>query len=218
MPKNKKPNYKLNNGTLVAGVTTVLQTLAKPALIPWAWKLGKDGIDYREYLDEKANIGTLAHSMILEYFKDGEFIEFRGWETNDYSEEEFNQARKCFDKFAEWRGVSKKIKPLVVEKPFVSEVFEYGGTPDFYGEIDGKRVLCDFKTNPNVYDEMKIQLGAYYMLLKEHQLYVDKACIVNIPIEGKKARETFISIPTLEVGFKIFQHCLEIYQLKRRLK
>jgi len=209
--KKERQHYKLLDGTLVAGVTTILQVMAKPALIPWAWKLGKNGVDYREHLDEKANIGTLAHEMILAYYKN------EPRRNNAYSQEESDQALVCFEKFTEWES-QHNSKPILIEGSMVSEIFKYGGTPDFYGEIDGKLTLLDFKTNPNVYDEMKIQLSAYYMLLREHKKKVEKAGIINIPIEGKKAKETFISLDKLEVGFQIFKHCLEIYNLKRRLK
>ena len=56
--------YKTQDGEKVPSVTTVLNVLAKPALIYWAWDLGIKGIDYRKYRDDKADIGTLVHKQI----------------------------------------------------------------------------------------------------------------------------------------------------------
>ena len=36
--------YKIEDGTIVPGVTTVVGILNKPALVPWANKLGLEGI------------------------------------------------------------------------------------------------------------------------------------------------------------------------------
>ena len=60
--------YKLEDGTKVPGVTTVLGILNKPALVKWANNLGLQGIDSNKYRDEMADIGTLAHQMIVNYF------------------------------------------------------------------------------------------------------------------------------------------------------
>jgi len=208
MPKNKKPPYLLLSGEEVAGVTTILNIHNVEPLKWWANKIGKQGIDLRELLDEKANIGILTHSMVSNYFSG------KGVIVNDYPQE----AGLCFLKFRDWLEKYKSIEPIAIEQQFVSEVFKFGGTPDFYGKIDGALTLIDFKTSADTYETHIFQLGAYYMLLKENKKYVNRAGIVNLPIKGKTAKETFFNVATLEVGFKIFQHCLEIYQLKRRIK
>ena len=46
------------------GVTTVLNVMAKPALVPWANKLGLAGIDSSKYVDSLARIGSLIHYLI----------------------------------------------------------------------------------------------------------------------------------------------------------
>jgi len=209
--KNKKPPYLLLSGKEVAGVTTILNTYNVEPLKWWANKIGKQGIDLRELLEEKANVGTLTHSMIHGYLGN------KSLGMSEYSGEIQQQAMKCFDKFTVWLE-HKSIEPIAIEQQFVSEIFKFGGTPDFYGKIDGALTLIDFKTSSDTYETHIFQLSAYYMLLKENKKYVNRAGIVNLPIKGKTAKEKFFSVATLEVGFKIFQHCSEIYQLKRRLK
>jgi len=208
----KRQRYFSRDGTELLGVTTIISDVYNVEPLKWwANKQGKLGVDLRELLDEKANIGTLTHEMILHDFKEREEPE------GDYTDEQKCRAVDCYHKFLDWRDKYESIKPISIETPLVSEVFRYGGTPDFYGEIDGKKTLIDFKTSSATYDSHIIQLGAYYMLLKEHEQHIDRAGIVNLPIEGKKAKETFISKAKLETGFKIFKHCLNIYRLKRKL-
>ena len=56
MPKNI---YKLKSGEIVPGVTTIIGQLDKPGLLDWAWRLGKEGKDWRE---ERDSAGSLADS------------------------------------------------------------------------------------------------------------------------------------------------------------
>ena len=88
--------YELPDGTKVPGVTTVLGVLNKPALIIWANRLGLQGIDSSKYRDEMADIGTLAHQMIVDYFK-GEKTN-----TDEYSKSQIDAAENCLLSFWEW--------------------------------------------------------------------------------------------------------------------
>ena len=55
--------YKLKDGTVVPGATTITGLLNKPFLITWANRLGLEGIDSTKYRDAAADIGTLAHQI-----------------------------------------------------------------------------------------------------------------------------------------------------------
>ena len=59
--------YKTGDSIRVPSVTTILGVLSKPALIPWANRLGLQGIDSSKYVDRLATIGTLAHYWIESY-------------------------------------------------------------------------------------------------------------------------------------------------------
>jgi len=212
MPKNKeRQRYFLQSGQEIAGVTTILNVYAKVALPNWANKLGREGIKLTEYLEERASIGTMAHDIIAEYFLT------RQKPAENCSDKKNIEARECFGKFLE---IEKKheFEWIEIESSLTSEVYEFGGTPDYYGLIDGIMTVGDWKTSDGVYDNMIIQLGAYYMLLKENKFVPTRGAIFNIPPAKKKARVTFFSQDTLEVGFEVFRHLLEIYNLKRRLK
>ena len=208
-----KSPYYLADGTAVPGVTTILRVLNKPFLVPWANKLGLAGVDSTRYTDEKAAVGTLAHSMCLkDMCQEAEELDLA-----DYSPNEISQAENAFLKFCEWKK-AHVLEPILVEKPLVSEAFRFGGTPDFYGKVDGILTLLDLKTG-GIWPEHFWQIAAYGMLLAEAGHHVDQRILLNI---GRDETENFVEAkrqgPSLEDEVLIFRSCLDIYNAKKRLK
>lgn len=113
-----------------------------------------------EVLRRKAKIGSLVHEYteLLDY---GE--EIHGFEV----EEEvrgyvLSYSRFLHDYSPEWTAI---------EKPLYSEEFNFAGTLDRLGFIDGKKTLVDIKTASSVTPRTKIiwaaKLQAYSVLLGE---------------------------------------------------
>src|SRR3990167_3634921 len=127
-----KQKYFLADGSVCPGVTTIVGGLGwnKNMLVAWANRLGLNGQESRLYVDDKARIGTLAHAFVLADLG-GEQPD-----TKDYTANQINLAKNCLKSYNGWKQ-GKKIEPLIVEKRMVSEVLGCGGTPDFYGKIDG---------------------------------------------------------------------------------
>lgn len=202
--------YKLKDGHPVPGVTTALNLLAKPALILWANRMGLAGIDTTKYTDDKAQIGTLAHDMILCHFAK------REPDTKDYSANQISAAENSFLSFLEWEK-RHAIKPILVEAPLVSEKWRYGGTIDLYCELDGEPCLVDFKTGSGIYDEHFYQVAAYRELLNEHGYSCPTVRILNIPrTEDEAFREE--SKAGLVYEWEIFRACLDIYRFKQMMR
>jgi len=202
--------YKTADGQRVPSVTTILRELAKPSLIHWAWDLGTKGIDYRTFRDDLASIGTLAHGMILAHLKNEKL------ETKDYTASQIDLAENCFLKYLEWEK-QHQVEPLRVEQPLVSESLRFGGTPDFYGEIDSLMTVMDFKTGKAIYDDYWYQLAAYGHLLLEDIPYhplIENYRILNI---GRDETEKFVEEQRTDLSreFEIFTAALRIYQLKK---
>ena len=199
--------YKSQMGIKVPGVTTILNLLAKPALVPWANKLGLQGIDTNKYVDELADIGTLAHYFIMCH------LTKQTPETSDYSQSQIDRAENCFLSYLEWEK-HHKVEPNMTEAALVSEEFLFGGMVDFYGLVDGLYTLMDFKTGRAIYDEYWYQVAAYRALLEEQLYRVDRVIILRI---GRDEDEGFDerNRVNLSVEWKIFLACLEIYKLKK---
>lgn len=202
--------YKNKEGKRLPGVTTILNELAKPALIHWAWGLGTKGIDYRVHRDELADIGSLTHDMILCHLK-GE-----KWDNSEYSKKQIDKAENCFLSYLEWEK-QHNLEPGLLETPLVSEIHQYGGKPDFYGRIDGTLTLLDFKTGKRLYDEHLFQLAGYSQLLQENNYKVEQSMLLNI---GRDETEKFEQLKKVDLSLEsiIFFAALEIYRAKKLLK
>lgn len=203
--------YKNDEGMRLPGVTTILNMLSKPALIPWAWKLGTQGIDYRKYRDDKADIGTLAHAYIMAHHK-GEKVD-----DSCYSKDQIDQAANSLLSYYEWEK-GHTIKPLLIEEILISKEYGYGGTPDLVCILDGKLTLLDFKTGKGIYEEMHYQVGgAYRKLVEEAGHKVEQVIILNIPrSEDESFKVQYVN--NFENNWQIFFCCLQIYKLKKANK
>lgn len=201
--------------TRVPGVTTVTGELGwnKQILINWASKKGLAGIDVNKFTDDKAEIGVLAHQIVTDSLFGKET------DTDDYSKNQIKLARNSAKSWFNWaRG--KKIEPILIEEPLVSERLKYGGTPDIFARINGVYELIDLKTGSGVYNEMVIQVAAYQQLIFDvHGCEAENVRILNIPrTRGESFIEKDISTEMCGVAWEIFIHLLQIYKLKQELK
>jgi len=201
--------YKNKNGDIVPGASTIANMLDKPALAPWANKLGLKGIDSNAYSKEMANIGTLAHAMIMSELKNEKL------DTSDYSYEQIDKAENCFLSWLEWRK-DKKLSPLLIETPLISETWQFGGTPDFLGFIDNTLVLADYKTG-GIWREAYIQTCAYRQLAIENNYpAAEKILILGIPREDEKFQE--VTYTKFDNGWEIFVLLKQVYEKLKKVK
>lgn len=209
---NKKPHtvYKLLNGKRVPGVTTYLGVLSKPALIPWANRIGLMGIEVGKFVDNLADVGTLGHAMIMCHLT-GEKLD-----TEGYTEEQIALASNSFLAYCYWEQ-QHTVEPILVETPLVSEQYRYGGTRDLLAKVDGVLTLVDFKTGSGVYPEHYIQVAAYWMLDVEHGYTPEKGLILRIPRDSTEPFEEH-PVENVEANWEVFTHCLAIYELQKQLR
>jgi hypothetical protein len=204
--------YRIADKTIVPGITTVLGLMAKPALVPWANKLGLAGIDVSKYVDDKADIGTLAHAMVTDKLIGKET------DTSDYSKNQIDLAENCALSFWSWEREHPIEEVYFVERPMVSEAHRFGGTLDIYAKTGGRREIIDLKTGRGIYDEAVWQVATLKVLLEENGFPVDGTRIINIPrAESEAFMEKVVTEKENEVGWEIFKHLLAVYQLKKEM-
>ncbi len=202
--------YKTKDGIVVPGVTTVLSVINKPALVKWANGLGLSGIDSTTYVDETARIGTLAHEMIQEYLGGPK------WDRSAYDAQQIDAAENAVLSFYEWeRQTGAKMITRAIELPLVSETYRFGGTIDWYGEIDGKLWLVDIKTSKALYPEHVYQVSAYHRMLCENEYPVDNTRLLRV---GRSEDEGFddrvIDAPDRDAAWSVFKCALDLYRAK----
>lgn len=215
--KTRQGRYVLKDGTWVPGVTTVLGILGKPALLQWANKIGIQGYELGKYVDELAEIGSLAHSMIEKHLQ-GLKIEPELFQ--DASPKQFQRATNSFRKYLDWEK-QHKVEVVLSEKTLVSEERKYGGTADALLLIDGVPTLTEFKTGRKIYEDHLYQCAANLMLMQENGYTVDAIRVLQI---GRSEEEGFTEmvLPTqnnerLEKYKTIFLATLEIYKIKKEI-
>ena len=207
--KLKKPYYV---GDLrVPGVSTVCGVIDKSGpLMWWAADLARKGIDYMTYRDDLANVGRLAHDMILAHFLGMKV------DTQQNSKWEIDRAKNSFKSFLNF--ISKyKVEAIEVEHELISPKHLFGGRMDFYGKLDGVLTLMDFKTGKRIYDESFYQVGGYAMLLEEFNFPVEQYVILNIPrTKGEAFEVAFLQ----EMGSPklVFKYALRLYWAMKETK
>jgi hypothetical protein len=205
--KNKKNTvhtvYRNKEKKRIPSVTTITGLLAKPQLLPWANGLGLKGIEYKKYMDDVANVGTLVHELIQGYFT-GEEVDLK-----EYSQNDIERANNSMKSFHNWVS-SVEIKPIKNEIKLESDKF--GGTTDMLAEINGELNLVDFKTGNGIYDDYFIQLAGYNLMLKEYK--IKKFTIVRVGRDEHDEYEVK-SISNIDKYEKIFKLLLKIYELKK---
>ena len=202
--------YVTSSGETVPGATTVLNILNKPALIPWAWELGRQGIDLNKARTLAMDTGTCAHLMIAAYIK-GEKPDLA-----DFNKEMVDKAETAFLAFLEWEK-QNGVKWIFSELQLVSDDLRYGGTIDAIAQHGDAFWLIDFKTSKGgaCYPEYKYQVAAYRNLYEStKKTEIQQGIILCLD------KETGIPTPHHIIDtikeFEIFRHCLEIYWLQKR--
>ena len=182
--RRQKATYKTSAGELVPGVTTILGLRAKPALVEWGFRIGKENPNLnslREYVDDLADIGTCAHYILDCYLRSAVP------DLGDFTPNVVAAAQLPIAKYHEWaRG--KTIELIAADLEMVSDAHRFGGKLDVFASVDGKRTVIDFKTGRSIYLEAVIQVAAYAEMLKERGEQVDEIRILQI---GRTGAEGF---------------------------
>jgi len=208
--------YKTTEGKRVPGVTTIIGSNLgwnKRVLMNWANRMGLQGVDSNKYTDDKAQIGTLAHKMIMDYLMGNTT------DTSDYSKNTIDKAENAVLSFLEWEK-GHKLEPIALEKSLVSDTLLYGGTSDYIGKVNGSIELIDFKTGSGIYDEAVIQVSAYTHLILECDVVerIQGVRILNIPrSEDESFVERMVSVEELDITWDIFKSCLDLHNLKKKM-
>lgn len=163
--------YFNDKGVEVPSVTTILKILNKPTLVPWANFLGWKRQKVADILTESSLKGVMVHALIESNLLDKYFL-FIPVKGCDY-----HILSTIFRNFLGWKE-KNDIEAEFMEKKIVADKF--GGTIDFYGNINGKKTIMDIKTSKGLYIGMVLQLAAYTILLEQEGYEYEQVAILNI--------------------------------------
>ncbi|HDY89280.1 MAG TPA: hypothetical protein ENH82_14330 [bacterium] len=206
-------------------VTTITNTLDKPALPAWYAKMvmeelksevmpDPESIEYESRLDfiskagdrardHAALVGTQAHEMIAANasHKFGELI----------GEGQEPEAFAAFSTFLEWADLHK-MKPILWEQVVGSIKFDFAGILDMICKLlwKGKEIkaLIDFKTSNAVYPSGFGQIGGYWQALRESfpdiAKTLDMGIILNFRRDGSPMDVYAFTLDEMEDAVKFF--------------
>ena len=203
--------YRNQAGVIVPSVTEILETLAKPWLVKWAWKLGLEKIHYATYSSSLAEVGTLVHQSCMGLLADGKLPAIEADPAIR------SLADSSILKFMAWYE-RRKIKPILIEKRLVSEKYQYGGQEDIFALIDGIPEILEIKTSDSIHEEHRIQGAAYGKLIEEQGGNIPRpegVRILSLPRTDKESFDESVKRNT-SAEWMIFWHLLNIHKLRKR--
>ena len=206
-------------GEFVPGVTTILQCIAKPALMPWAIGVTRDywlqavsagRTDFKAIHKESwsaskkitkdaANAGTNVHEYAEAHFKKLPLPELQS-----------DQAKRGVEAFHKWLD-AHKVEILASERRCFSKEHYFAGTCDFVAKVDGALVLGDIKTSSGIYPEMRLQTAAYQQALQEEKASMfDSRLIVRF--DKKTGEFEAKSFTDFDLDFAGFAAALKLHR------
>lgn len=229
----KNGHLYMLDGKPLTGVTSVLQVIAKPALIQWS---ANEAVNYiREKTKDLEAVGIQQLEIILEearlaHRKKKEDAGSRGTDVHSLIEAEAKNAienthgffvekwkeqysSRQVIKFIDW-AVSNKVKFIASEKQVYSETHWLAGTLDFLCEINGKKYVGDIKTSSGIYGrEYFAQCAAYRLMLEEQgETEFEGSVVVRL---GKDGSFEEMYSTAYEEDKKLFLACLDVYRMMK---
>ena len=152
--------------------------------------------------EEAANIGSAVHRWLRLYIDEAQPEEFTSPEGGE----------KCIEAFLEWEK-TRQIKWQDSERLvfFAPRSLRYAGTADALAEIDGKKIVVDFKTSKKIYKSYYLQVAAYAAALNEELGLIGEdryeGMILRLDKETGKFQEKAFDITD---SVPIFWMCLDL--------
>ena len=202
--------YLDKHGEQLPSVTQVLGAVwAKPALVAWAHREGAAGRPLNKARDDAAEAGTAAHEIILAR------IGGASADLSRYSKEAGSAAR-ISDHHAQAWIAEHEFQPIVVETALVSTKMGYGGTPDWYGLLDGIPTVLDIKTG-GLYPEQLVQVAAYRLLLIEAGHKVEQLLLLRAPrtLSGRAETMQRMGEEVIAPYTRCWAAAMEMYAVRR---
>jgi len=232
-------SYKVKN-EVVPSATKVLDIISKPALIPWALKVGAGWLEKNMFHDDDSssnNTNVYKSPLGFESIIKGVKSAYRqkstsalniGSITHDWVEGAVNyhlkggeipklptqeEAINSINAFKSWTQ-ENEIEWLSSEEKLYHRQHKYAGTLDARANINGEYCVIDWKTSKAVYPEYHLQVAAYAKAVED--MY-DKKVEATYILRCDKATGRFEAVRSTEIeeNFRAFFAALVLF---RRLK
>ena len=238
----KLHSYKVGE-EIAPSATRVLDIISKPALVPWALKVGANWLEKNFFHDEDASskkTNVYRSRMALEPLLKGMKSAYRGSSkdalnigsiTLEWVEEAINwklgngeipqmpKQEECVNAihaFQDWVG-QNVVEWISSEEKLYHRKYKYAGTVDARAIINGEYCVIDWKTSKAVYPEYHLQVAAYAKAVEDiYGKPVDATYILRCD----KATGRFEAVRSTDTdkNFKAFLNALGLYGRLKELR
>lgn len=223
----------------VPSVTTILNVLAKPALVEWGVKCACNYVEENLRLlfagnsfsveqifkvvemartahdrtrQEAADIGTEAHDWLRDYWR--AIIR----KTDIPASPEDPKVRNCTTAVQDWIS-QHKVVPLAVEVPQYSRELKICGRSDFIGLVDDEPSVLDYKSTKFIYPEVALQMCPYgKMYEEEHGLLPATRWGIRMDKLTGDFEDRRYPPETFDLDWDSYKCCFTIYDRLKHLR
>jgi CRISPR/Cas system-associated exonuclease Cas4 (RecB family) len=221
----------------------VLDIISKPALVPWALKVGANWLEKNFFFDEDSSskkTKVYKSRMALEPLIKGMKSAYRGKShdainigniTHEWVEAAINwkleggnipkmpkqeEAVNAIDAFKDW--VSQNVVEWKSsEEKLFNRKYRYAGTVDARAIINGEYCVIDWKTSKAVYPEYHLQVAAYAKAVEDiHGIPVDATYILRC--DKATGRFEAVRSTAIEQNFQAFLAALTLHRRMKELR
>jgi len=180
--------YYTIDGKKVPSVTTILNVINKPQLIPWAVRTTRDYIKQELFAFKRADsfkeldLDNLLASSAKEHDKVRTAAADRGIAVHSSiasyigNKSSVALSDPIIIEFCKWQEAAQ-FEPIASERLVFSHEHGYAGTADLIGTVNGRLTVLDIKTGRGVYPEYKLQLAAYAVAWGEMTGHFPEVCM-----------------------------------------
>lgn len=237
--KNGSRTYRLEDGTELPSVTTILSVIGKPALVNWAANTERAlvmeaaadlyaDIQQTPAMSRPTFIATLDRRIgaVKAHKRENEKATEIGGQAHKLIEWSIqkalgftvgpeprvrDEAMWAYMAFEDWAR-THSVKPVLTEQMVWSRTHRYAGTLDLVAHVDGVLTLIDFKTSKGIYAEAHLQNVAYQVALAEMGHHVCEAgAIVRIPKNTNDPAFEVQHTPAVSDLFPVFLSVRALY-------
>ena len=235
-------SYKIED-EVVPSATRILDIISKPALVPWALKVGVGWLEKNFFHDEESSskkTNIYKSAMGMEPLLKGIKSAYRskstdalniGNITHDWVENAISfklgeikhedlmplpqqeEAVNAIEAFRDWVG-QNVVEWHSAEERLYHRKYKYAGTLDARATINGEYCVIDWKTSKAVYPEYHLQVAAYAKAAEDvHGKEVEATYILRCD----KATGRFEAVRSEDID-KNFEAFMAAYTLFKRIK
>ena len=239
---SKLHSYKVGD-EIIPSATKVLDIISKPALVPWALKVGANWLEKNFFFDEDASskktkvyksrmaLDPLIKGMKSAYRSKSQDALNIGNITHEWVEGAINwkleggdipqmpkqeEAVNSIGAFKDW--VSQNVVEWKSsEEKLFHRKYRYAGTVDARAIINGEYCVIDWKTSKAVYPEYHLQVAAYAKAVEDiHGIPVDATYILRC--DKATGRFEAVRSTAIEENFQAFLAALTLHKRMKELR